>query len=331
MHSCSWPGTGGGMKPERQELIQKYRNALQDYLAAPSEVGLQQAYQLGRTALNQGMGVLETAALEYKTLESYLGERHKSHPSAAILRSAANFMLEGLSPFEMTHRGFSEENSALRRLNEKLTEQIEVQAKRIGQTLHDEAGQLLTAVHIALAGLDQELTENGRQKIQEVEGLLRIVEQQLRSLSHELRPTILDDLGLMPALEFLARGVSSRSGVAIKVSGPGGDRLPIAVEIALYRMAQEALTNISKHAKANSATLSIERNLTTALCCVKDDGVGFDLRKLNRRRGLGLRGIQERLASLGGTLQVQSNPGKGTELRAAIPLAQLAAQAGALT
>ncbi len=317
------------MKTERQDLLQKYRIALEEYLAGSGESGLQKAYELGRSALNRGLGVLETAAVEYEALESYF-DKQQAERSAMIVQSASNFLLEGLSPFEMTHRGFSEENIALRLLNQRLIGQIEEQAKRIGQTLHDEAGQLLTAVHIALAGLEQDVNDHGYQKIREIEDLLRMVEQQLRSLSHELRPVILDDLGLMPALEFLARGVSSRTGIPIAISGPRTERLPVEVETALYRIAQEALTNISKHAKATNATVLVKCSEKMALCSIRDDGIGFDFARVGRK-GLGLHGIKERLASLGGTLQVDSAAGKGTELRAIIPLAQMTQQADSAT
>jgi two-component system sensor histidine kinase UhpB len=218
---------------------------------------------------------------------------------------------------DITDRKRAEE--ALRHLNEALEEEI----KRIAHALHDEAGQLLASVHIGLAEVARELPPHVSRRLEDVRGLLTKIEEQLRHLSHELRPTILDDLGLRPALEFLADGVSRRTGLQIVVNGSTDVRLPTSTETAVYRVVQEALTNVTKHARATRVTIMIERSGPCVRWILRDDGVGFDVPTvLGRRgsRGLGLIGIQERLHGIGGTLEITSTPRGGTQLLISIPV-----------
>jgi signal transduction histidine kinase len=153
--------------------------------------------------------------------------------------------------------------------------------------------------------------------------MLDQIEGQLRRLSHELRPTILDDLGLLPALRFLAQGVSTRAGIPIKVESSMEDRLPSHIETALYRTVQEALNNATKHAQPKRVTVKLERQGKIIQCSVRDDGIGFDVPTVLGKRGrggIGLIGIQERLNAIGGTKLITSSPGQGTELLVAVPL-----------
>jgi signal transduction histidine kinase len=162
-----------------------------------------------------------------------------------------------------------------------------------------------------------------RERLIEVRALLEQVEAQLRRLSHELRPTILDDLGLKPAIEFLADGISKRTGRVIAVTGSTGGRLSGPVETAMYRIVQEALTNVAKHAQATQAVVHLRRRADTLVCSVADNGRGFDANGRSAQthnQGLGLIGMKERAASLGGTLSITSGPGKGTTLKILVPL-----------
>jgi len=208
---------------------------------------------------------------------------------------------------------------ALRHLNEALEQEV----KRIAHALHDEAGQLLASVHIGLADVARDLPVPAAKRLDDVRGLLDKIEEQLRHLSHELRPTILDDLGLGPALEFLADGVSKRTGLSITVEGSPGKRLPAATETALYRIVQEALTNVTKHAQATRVYIKFMRNRRFLRGVIRDDGVGFDMPAvLTRRgeRGLGLTGIRERLHAVGGTLDITATPRGGTQLILTVPV-----------
>jgi PAS domain S-box-containing protein len=199
----------------------------------------------------------------------------------------------------------------------KLSRAVEQQAKRIAQTLHDEAGQLVTAAHLALADVGRDLSPPLRERLVEARGHLDQIEDQLRRLAHELRPRILDDLGLVPALKFLAEGVEKRRRISIAVIADLQKRLPPMVETTLYFLVQEALTNVTKHARASRVTIALEQEPRTLRCIVKDDGIGFDACAVVARlgeHGLGLTGICDRIEALGGTFQINSAPGLGTEL-----------------
>jgi PAS domain S-box-containing protein len=209
--------------------------------------------------------------------------------------------------------------SALRHLNNHL----EDKAKRIAHGLHDEAGQLLATVYLRVAEISGELPPLGRRRMEELRTLLDQVDDQLRRLAYELRPTILDDLGLVPACQFLAEGVSRRARVKIVVKGSTGGRLSSDVETALYRVAQEALANVGKHGRARTATVEFERTAQRLRGSIRDDGIGFDVDGVLSRvgpQGLGLMGMRERIVAVGGRFAVRSNPGKGTSVEFEVPL-----------
>lgn len=306
----------------RQSLRRDYQQAMREYLKKADESSLEAAYEFGRRALEEGMGVVEMAALFDDALSQFLEDARTPAECSRTAKVLGHFFVESLSPFEMTHRGIRDAHTALRHLNEKL----EAEARRIAHALHDEAGQLLVTVHFALENLARDLPTDFAPRLQQVRERLTEVEQQLRRLSHELRPPMLDDVGLVPALDFMAEGVSKRSGLSIVVEGRIPRRLPPLAEIAVYRSVQEALTNVTKHAQASRVTVSLEQqpgdNFTTLVCSVKDNGRGFQTAAVSpdgARRGLGLLGIEERIRGLGGTLDIQSAPGLGTELLLRVP------------
>jgi PAS domain S-box-containing protein len=207
----------------------------------------------------------------------------------------------------------------LRRLNDRL----EHEATRIASALHDEAGQFLTAAHITLADVARGLPPSAREALQGVKRNLEEIEEQLRRLAHELRPRILEDMGLADALKFLANGVAKRTGIPISVEVSLQTRCAPLVETALYRLVQEGLTNMTKHARAARGTVVLAQDGDNVRCSVRDDGIGFDLSSVVARRdefGLGLLGIQDRLEVVDGMLEIISAPGEGTELRAIVPL-----------
>jgi two-component system sensor histidine kinase UhpB len=232
------------------------------------------------------------------------------------LNAAEVFFAECLSPFEMSHRGAREGTRALRHVNEVLENEL----KRIAHALHDEAGQMLASVHIVLADIASELPVPVRRRFDEVDRLLQEIDGQLRDLSHELRPTVLDNLGLVPALEFLAAKVTKRSGLAISVEARTEVRLPPPVETALYRIVQEALNNTVKHARARKASIKVELAPAKVTCSIQDDGRGFRVPLNGETTGLGLIGIRERLNALGGALRIVTKPRQGATLFADIPL-----------
>jgi signal transduction histidine kinase len=295
------------------KFTERYWGILQQYLRDTNEFSLSQGYELARRALVEGHGVLEMGAVHHEALRRLLSE-YRVPPT--LLKAAGSFFSEALSPFEMSHRGAREGTLALRHLNEVL----EAELKRIAHAIHDEAGQLLASVHIAIADIASDLPPETRARFGEVERLLKQIEVELRNLSHELRPTVLDNLGLVPALEFLADNVSKRTGLAVSVEGQTKRRLPAAVETALYRIVQEALNNAVKHAEAQSVKIELQCTPSRVACSVRDDGRGMESSNRNGVQGLGLIGIRERLNALGGSLRVVAEPRRGTTLFADIPL-----------
>jgi len=297
----------------------EYHSALREFTAGGGEPALGRAYELGRRALTEQKSLVEIASLHHQAVLALVRDAESGKHREELLRASAEFLAECLSPYEMAHRGFQDAVTALRQLNETLEEEI----KRIAYAVHDEAGQLLVAVHLALAEVALELPAPQQAQFARIKELLNQVEKHLRRYSHELRPTILDDLGWIPAVRFLADGISKRANLPIHIEAPNPERLPSAIETTLYRIVQEALTNAVKHAKAGNVWIRARRENALLCCSIRDDGAGFDIRQVQKtpqRKGLGLIAMQERVTAIGGTLQIDSGPGHGTILSIRIPL-----------
>ena len=303
------------MTDQVRVLQERYARGLHEHLAAPSELTLHRAYEVGRWALAEGLGILSVATAHHHAVARLPSTAPvDTERTAGLLES---FLLESLSPFEMAHRGAGEANAALRLLNARLEEE----ARRIAHALHDEAGQLLAKVYLAVAEIGSDLEPATRDRLSGVNAILDQIDEQLRQLAHELRPPMLDEFGIVPAIEFLVDGISKRAGLPIHVASTTGRRLPHPVEIALYRIVQEALNNVAKHARASRAHVELAWRESMVQCAVRDDGVGFEVTPAEKRSlGLGLIGMRERLEALGGEMVIRSVPGQGTVLTATIPL-----------
>jgi signal transduction histidine kinase len=297
----------------------EYRYSLLGYAAGGGEPALGRAYELGRRALTGGKSLLEMASLHHQAVLALVRDAQNEKHREELLRSSSEFLAECLSPYEMAHRGFQDAVKALRQLNETLEDEI----KRIAYAVHDEAGQLLVAVHLALAEVAAELPEPQQPQVARIKEMLNQVEKHLRRYSHELRPTILDDLGWIPAIRFLAEGISKRASLPIHIDAAVSGRPPSTIETTLYRIVQEALTNAVKHAKASNVWIRAWREGLVLCCSIRDDGGGFDSSQTHAaqsRNGLGLIAMQERVSAIGGTLRIESRPGQGTELSIRLPL-----------
>jgi signal transduction histidine kinase len=290
-----------------------YREALDRFMNGAGESALSSAYEIGRKALANGFGILDLVSMHERAVASIL-------PRKSLEDMAGSFLLESLSPFEISYRSVDEANAALRRLNELL----EGEVGRIAHALHDQAGSILATATLELDMAARELLPAGHRRLAGVRRLLDETGEQLRHLSHELRPTILDDLGLRPALEFLAQGIEQRTGLKIKVSGQLRTRLPVAAEIAIYRVAHEALNNTVRHGGGTATvSISLEQADGHIRCVISDDGTGFDVDSVlapGGKRGLGLLGMRERTNAVGGTFQISSAPGRGTRIEVVLPL-----------
>lgn len=305
----------------RDELEQAYAGALAHFLASGGEAPLQQAYELGRRGLTGGSGILEMVLLHHAALAGLLQRDRIAPLTPPAVGKAGEFFAEAMSSFEMTHRAIGEANTALRKLNDTLEEEVQ----RIALALHDDAGQLMVAVHLSLDEAVRDLPAEVQARMGSVKALLGLVEERIRDLSHELRPAMLDHLGLVPAVEFLASNLGQRTGLHISVESTLRGRLPPKFSIALYRVIQEALTNVRRHAHATRVRIQIGKRGNWIRCLIADNGVGFNPAKAaaSGAPGLGLLGIRERLNAVGGKLRIQSAEGRGTRLEITAPLEQV--------
>ncbi len=224
---------------------------------------------------------------------------------------------------ETIHRNRQE----LRRLTGKLFQSQEEERRRIARELHDESGQSLTAVKLALERLEQNVSSPEKGLKEEIGEIIRMVQRtssEIRHLSYHLHPTLLSDLGLEPALDLYFKEIKNHTGHNIEFSMVGFDRrLDVDMETVFYRFSQEALTNTLKHSGADNFRLSIIKSYPKIIFRAEDDGIGFDTQIIGSdKRNLGLLGMRERTSLLGGTFQLRSKPGEGTRIRIEIPFAE---------
>ncbi|HKQ56321.1 MAG TPA: sensor histidine kinase [Candidatus Eisenbacteria bacterium] len=300
------------MSGTRANLERRGARALRRHLGNGGEASLHEAYTFGRAALDADIGVLEMTVLLWRVVVGAL-------PASGDPRLASQveaFLLECLSPFEMAHRAAREGNAALRRLDERREEHV----RRVARELHDQAGQLLATVYLSLDAVKPHLAEGGAQPLARVVSLLHRVEDEMSRVAYELRPVILDDLGLVPALRVLGEGMAQRSALTIHVEGSTRGRLPPRIETELYRMVQEALGHVARDTGASQAVVALCHTEREVRCGVRDNGRGFDPARPATGAAMGLDGIRERLAPLGGSMEVRSAEGQGTELVIRVPL-----------
>jgi signal transduction histidine kinase len=218
----------------------------------------------------------------------------------------------------------------LKRLSASLVEAQENERRAISRELHDEVGQSLTGVLVELANLTTLIRTADPQAPAKAGEIKRLVEDSIRvvrNMALLLRPSMLDDLGLIPALEWQAREVSKRGGIWVKVVAEDvSENLPEEHKTCVYRVVQEALHNIVQHAGARNAEIAVRQERSRLRLTIEDDGRGFDPR---RQRGMGLLGMHERITHLDGAFAVDSQPGKGTVLRIDLPLPQSASPSAA--
>lgn len=212
----------------------------------------------------------------------------------------------------------------LQRLSNQLLDAQEAERKRISLELHDELGQTLTVIGMNLEELETALPPEAsphlKERLAETTGLADETLEQIREMALGLRPSLLDDLGLVPALHWYTNRLAQRVPINISFEAVNcEDRLPAQFETALYRIVQEALTNITRHAQATRAHVRLEGRASTITMTIEDDGQGFDPETVASRGGVGLLGIRERTALLRGSLGIKSQPGQGTRLTLEIP------------
>jgi two-component system sensor kinase len=214
----------------------------------------------------------------------------------------------------------------LRELSAAMHEVREAERLRIARELHDELAQWLTAIKMDVSWIASRLPEDQvrvREKAEKMKGLVDTTVSAVRRIAADLRPVMLDDLGLVPAIESLLHDLSQRSGIVVSLEADGAE-LDVLEPLAtsLYRMAQEALTNVARHAEASEVRVTIRQEGDDLVLRVLDNGKGYDAEAAARRKSYGVLGIQERAHTLGGRARVARAGQRGTLVEIAVPVAR---------
>ncbi len=211
----------------------------------------------------------------------------------------------------------------LRKLNQWMEEVREEEKKRISREVHDQLGQSLTALSLDLSWLGKRIEEDEVLIQEKIQGMRDSVQETIgltQKIASELRPPVLDLMGLPETLAWQARQFEQRTGISCRVEVENGFRLKNELSTAIFRIFQETLTNITRHAKAKEVDVAFKRNGQLYELTVKDDGCGMDPEKLTASSSLGLLGMRERALIWEGTVEIESSPGCGTLVRVSIPL-----------
>jgi two-component system, NarL family, sensor histidine kinase UhpB len=249
------------------------------------------------------------------------GERSQRAPLTGYDRDADQLALT----FNMMLEAINEAN---RQRATQIMNAMEEERKRIARELHDETSQVLTSLLISLAILEESITtQEARDRIAETRTLAHRTLRAIRNLSIDLRPSALDDLGLLPALRWYIKEYQQKFTIVVDFQAEGfKERLSTEMETALYRIVQESLTNVARHAQAHHVSIALKEKTDAVYATIIDDGRGFDQEQVQKlpssgqERGWGLMGMHERAHLLDGDLTIDSNPGKGTTVRACLPL-----------
>jgi PAS domain S-box-containing protein len=217
----------------------------------------------------------------------------------------------------------------LRNLSGRLQTMLEEERTRISREIHDELGQSLTALKLDLSLLGKALSSGGLDKPY---GKVRLMEQEVtriiqtvRKISTELRPGILDELGVAAAIEWMAKDFQKRTGIGCKVTVQEVGRIPDNVRAtAIFRIVQEALTNVMRHSGASQASVSFKKKDETLILEVRDNGIGISEGRIFDIKSLGLTGLRERVLLLGGEALISGKPGEGTLLKVTLPVENMA-------
>lgn len=241
---------------------------------------------------------------------------------AAVAHTAAMAIQNALA-----YKKLKDADAVLTKLLQRLVSAQEDERRRVARELHDEAGQALTSLLVRLKAAEEESSADlMRGRLAELRGLAADILQEMHRLAWGLHPAVLDDLGLEETIRHYSAEFGRAHGIRVDIQAfnPGSVRLPRAVETTLYRIIQEALTNVAKHAEAHTVGIVIQHTPSNVRLIVEDDGRGFDLRKLRENETtaahLGIYGMTERAALLSGTVTVESTPGQGTTMYVCLPL-----------
>jgi signal transduction histidine kinase len=254
-----------------------------------------------------------------KELEKRVDER------TAELLTANRLMKKMVDEGKRAEERITKSRERLRNLSRRLQSLLEEERTRISREIHDELGQALTALKLDLSSIRRSLVSDGLSeqsaKIHEIERAVNRIIRTMRRISTELRPGILDELGVAVAIEWMATDFQNRTGIDCKVTIKEVDTISDTVRAtAIFRIVQEALTNIMRHAAATEVNVSLEKKDDTLIVEVRDNGIGILEGRIVDSTSLGLIGIRERVLLLGGEAVIRGKPGEGTLVRVTLPV-----------
>jgi signal transduction histidine kinase len=269
--------------------------------------------------------LISTARYSLEALEKAKEElEFRVKERTAELQKANEDLQAEIADHRRTEQQLRDSFQQLRALAARLQTVREQERTRIARQIHDELGQALTAIKMDFAYLIARLPDKGKQFQERTNSILKLTDdtmQTVRRIAAELRPGILDDLGLTAAIEWQAQEFQARAGIKCLVNLPEGEiSLDRGRSTAIFRIFQETLTNVARHAQATRVDVRLEKGATELILEVRDDGKGIEEGKIQDSSSLGLLGMKERALVLGGTLEVKGRKGEGTTLRVRIPV-----------
>ncbi|MDQ1708202.1 MAG: hypothetical protein QOJ88_1413 [Pyrinomonadaceae bacterium] len=234
-------------------------------------------------------------------------------------RHEANWMMTNLEQLQQSQDSLQESQQRYRSLSRQLMEQQEIERGALARELHDQLGQSLVAISLNLEAIEDELSPPSRARVPESTRIIKQMIEQVRTLAFDLRPALLDEFGLVEALRDLVMRHGQRAGMRTSFTAtPTDARAPVEIETACFRIVQEALSNVARHAQARHIEVRLTVQDVALEVTVTDDGVGLNVER--RRTGLGIMGMSERADLAGGKVDIESAPGAGTTVRARFPL-----------
>ena len=317
---------------KRQIRVQYWEPNFEALAWTPEEKAANRGNLLSKLVKRRQEVVSLAAQVEKLIATNFLNERQRAATAGQAFRSSFGWIMlltlllglaiSGVALMRMNtlERQSREAESELRRLSGQIRMAHEEERKHLSRELHDEVGQLLTGLRMELAALVR--VNDSSERALRLENSKRTVENligSIRNITLLLRPSMLDDLGLAAALSWLIKENTRTSGIEIRAKlDAGADSLPEAHRTCLYRVVQEALTNIARHSGARQAEVLVQTEAGWVIANIIDDGRGFDP-ELGKERGLGLIGMEERVRELGGRIRLVSSPGRGARVEVHLP------------
>ena len=345
----------------RRRLAARYRTALRAYLRNGHGAKNGGAQRLGRAALAEGLAIIDVAVIHEKATVALTSSPEFARHRNRGFKRAGLFFTQALRPLESARRAMHQTNRRLqreierrqageeairqgheqyrrlflesqvmqrklRRLTHKILSTQEEERKKISRELHDGVVQTLVGINVELSNLGNDAAVDDWGLKARIARTRRLVEKSVKAVhrfARELRPAVLDDIGLIPALHAYSQNLAERNELNIQLTACGGvEALGGAKRTVLFRVAQEALTNVARHARASQVRMSITRIRGVIRMEIGDNGRAFNVEKIllaQEPKRLGLIGMKERIEMVGGKFNIESTPGQGTTVRAEVP------------